>query len=83
MNMVSKIVKKNDSTKYVLDLVIKWEDLNKLWNETKTVKGFKTWLRYVVNYDKYAPLANFATRIINEYHIPYKEIKPLYKEEKK
>ena len=81
--MVTKQIKKPATTKYVLDIVIKWDDLNRLWNETKTVKGFKTWLNYVMNYGKYAPLANFATRVINEYHIPYREIKPLYKEEKK
>ncbi len=80
--MVTKS-KKNDTGKYILDLTITWNDLNKLWIETKVVKGFRAWIKYVMNYGKYAPMANFGARIINEYHIPYREIQPIYSEEKK
>jgi hypothetical protein len=80
--MVTKS-KKNDTGKYILDLTITWNDLNKLWIETKVVKGFRAWIKYVMNYGKYAPMANFGARIINEYHNPYREIQPIYSEEKK
>lgn len=77
------VVKKNDTDKYVLDLEVKWNDLNRIWNETKKVKGVKAWIKYVMNYGKYAPLANFGAKIINEYHIPFKEVRMLYDENKK
>jgi len=77
------VVKKVEQNKYELDLTIKWSDLNRIWNETKKIKGFKSFFRYMIYYGKYAPLANFGAKIINEYHIPYKQVIELYKEEKK
>ena len=77
------MVKKIDTERYALDITIPWSDLNKIWNETKKVKGIKAWFRYVWNYQKYASLANFGAKVVNVYHIPFKQIGQLYSEEKK
>lgn len=76
------MVKKVES-KYELDIVIKWSDLNRIWNETKKVKGFKSFLIYLFSYGKYSSLANFGAKVINEYHIPYSKVNALYEENKK
>lgn len=77
------MVKKIDTNKYELDIVIKWSDLNRLWIESKKVKGFKSFVVYMFNYGKYSSLANFGAKIINEYHIPFSKINILYEENKK
>lgn len=77
------MVKRNETTKYSVDVKIDWNDLNRIWIDSQKIKGIKTWFRYIINYGKYSQLANFGAKVINEYHIPFREIKPLYKDDKK
>lgn len=60
--------------KFDLDKQIEWSELRQKWEKSRkiNVSFIKNFLRIILNWNDYMRLADYGSRIISDYNIPYK-----------
>jgi hypothetical protein len=68
-----------------LDKQIEWSELRQLWDRSRKVKVgfFKTFFKVIFNWSDYMRLADYGSKVITSYKIPYKLPRGFEQQEKK